>query len=225
MKSVANLLVGYCDGHSHWQIDHFIVGMTGYGHPWGMFQQTLRELRPRETQLQELRAKLRHLTCVIEALSLIKLRHRIPWFDRRRLLKLRQANVVLVGLEKSIDELAYEHGRFHEHADKLSKLFGEITPLKREAYERGWWEHKVKCMAAIDLLTTGRVGSNVLEMAASFPMELREKLLSAIAPPLPDDKGVLDFTNQRELIDWFQRRVNCLEENNANQTNCLPAAL
>jgi hypothetical protein len=77
----------------------------------------------------------------------------------------------------------------------LKKQIGDLTLEKRDKLDCDMWEYKLKEMAAIDYLSSGRLGNVTVEMIAAAPIEMRKKILTFIRPE-----------NQGKLIEWFETK-------------------
>ena len=95
-------------------------------------------------------------------------------------------------LDKNIQDTEREFKRFYQQAVALKEIIGELTPQKRALLDIDMWEFKIKEMAAIDWISTSRLGNNTIEMLMAFPSDRRIGLLSEIK-------------DQSTLIGWYEK--------------------
>lgn len=138
--------------HSPFQIRHFIIGRAGT--PWGQYQQCLREINAR--RMADIGDENRSVNTHEEKKDLIATR------DERS----RELDLFVKLAVQLRDEIIAEHG--------------ELTPETIEALDRDLWMHRLRMMAAMDLIRIGAVGSETLELALSCPIEMRKELVDEI---------------------------------------------
>ncbi len=175
--------------HSEWQMDHFITVRAG-GTEYGCYKQALRELHKRYRGLKGLYVERELLEVDIEEKN--AQHYKTIYDERRRVIKLAQKQMQMEELDHQIRDTEREFKRFYIQATALKKRIGDLTPERRATLDRNMWEHRLKCMAAVDIMTTGRIGQNTIEFAMSIPMEDRVKLVKEIY----DDKG-------KTVVNWF----------------------
>jgi len=176
--------------HSEFQQDYMITTRAG-GTPYGQYKQSLRELFKRYRGLKELYTEKELLQVDIDELSEIKTKNK---FDQRRnQIKRTQKIMNMEDLDKNISDTEREFKRFYQQAAALKTLIGDLTDIKRDILDRDMWEYKIKEMAAIDWITSSRLGQNTVEYLMCAPVEMRKKLLNEIK-------------NQAELIMWYENK-------------------
>lgn len=166
-STLRDLFAAHRPFHSAHQIDHYIIARSG-GTPYGMFKQSVRELKARWSGLcsqyierEELKRKTEH------ASDLERARHAIQ----------------LDGLEGQIRDTEREFRRFYAHATKLKAHLGELTEDRIEALEAEHWMHKLKQQAAMDLLTAGRVQRDTLELLMALDPATRSPIMDLLSSP------------------------------------------
>jgi len=176
--------------HSNFQIDHFIIGQSGT--EYGQYKQVLREVVKRWRGLKQ-QVLLRHET----ELKLRKWEQRLG--EMPDALKAEKANLKIMKFKMALEETdrvlegtRREFLRFLAHAKALKAKIGELTPEKRDQLDADMWEHNLKAMAALDLVTSGRLSEATVRMLRYFPSERRLPLIELLT------------TRQADLIDWYE---------------------
>jgi len=88
---------------------------------------------------------------------------------------------------------------FYEQASAIREALrsqGVCFPLdaaSRDRLDREMWEHQLKCMAASDFMTSGRLGAHTVALLQSCPVEMRRRLA----------ENVLQAERHPELIGWY----------------------
>lgn len=186
LQSLQALLSDHQPCHSDFQMDRFITGRAG-GTVYGQYKQALRELHKRYRGLKDLYAE-REL-CRIDADELAQPPKPCETeFDaRRNKVKLVQKRLTLDELGRSIAETEREFRRFYAQAAALKGSVGELTPERRAQLDREMWAHRLRCMAAVDLLTAGRLGPSTIELLQAVPRGWRKAILAEVS----DQEGAL----------------------------------
>lgn len=188
------LLTDHQHYHSDFQMDHLITIRAGGGTPYGQYKQALRELFKRYRGLKELYSERELLLVDIEELE----SDDSDGFEHRRnQIRLAKKRMELEDLARNIRDTEREFKRFYAQATGLKQQIGELTEERRAKLDREMWRHKIKAMAAVDFLTTGRLGVNTIEFLHSAPKEMRSSLLSEIK-------------DHRSLIAWFESHAQPL---------------
>lgn len=175
-KALQELFETFRPFHSAFQIDHYIVARAG-GTPYGMFKQSVRELRARWQALCDLYIQR-------EKLSRSK--------ASKQVLRRTQEKIRRDELEIQIRDTEREFRRFYAHAVKLKKHLGKLTDERIDELERELWIHRLKQHAALDIISTGRPSREFFELMMALDAETRKPLLDAIST----DDG------RKGLIDW-----------------------
>ena len=178
--------------HSEFQMDTLITVRAG-GDTYGQYKQSLRELYKRYRGLKQLYSERELAQVDIDELSENSSSDKFE--QRRNAINLRTKKLNMDETNKNIEETEREFRRFYLQSCALKAIIGELTPERRDELDRGMWEYKMKEMAAVDFLTTGRLGVNTIEFIGSVPIEMRKNILEKIRP----DK-------QGELIEWFENK-------------------
>lgn len=176
--------------HSEFQQDNFITVRSG-GTEYGQYKQALRELFKRYRGLKELCSEKELLQVDIDELTEKKVKDKYE--KRRNEIKRTQKIMAMEDLDKNIQDTEREFKRFYQQAAALKEKIGELTDVKRDILDRDMWEFKVKEMAALDFVSTGRVSRGTYEMLTSFPKKQRLKLAKEIGKPA-------------ELIEWYESK-------------------
>lgn len=182
--------------HSALQMDSFVTIRSG-GTLYGCYAQALRELNTRTRALRSQYAGLARMLVDID-----------EWengetdteYDRRRnKITAAEHRHALDECRRGIEETEFEFLRFYRQAVSLRDALngqGVIFPLDeqtRERLDREMWEHNLKCTAAVEFMSSGRLGPNTIALLQSLPVEMRQRVATA----------VLGQGDKRELIDWF----------------------
>lgn len=99
------------------------------------------------------------------------------------------ARLTMLPRDRSPD-LLREIRRLWCHAVGLRTEIGPMDAKRRDELDRETWLHRVKCMAAVDIIATGGVSKSTVDMLITIPGELRRGLLA-------------DIRNPAALTDWF----------------------
>lgn len=189
-----DFLQDHQSAHSDFQMDYFITVKSG-GTPYGCYKQALRELSKRTRGIEQLRFDRERLLVDIAELEARQRKWIRGRFARMRdAIDLRQKRSQLAEMDRAIDETRREHDRFLQHAEHYRATVGELTDERRAELDADMWEHRIRCMAALDLMTCGRLQRNTIEFLVSIPREMRQRLV---------ESGLAEGQHQR-LIEWFQ---------------------
>lgn len=178
--------------HSEFQMDALITVRAG-GTVYGQYKQALRELYKRYRGLKQLYSELALSEVDIDEL---KSKYTVDPFEKRRnQINLNTKILNLDEAKKNIEDTEREFKRFYAQAASLKEIIGDLDDEKRDQLDKDMWIFKMKEMAAVDFITTGRLLNNTIEFIAASPIEMRKELLNSIRP----DK-------QGSLIDWFETK-------------------
>ena len=177
MTDVKTLLQDHQLYHSEFQQDYFITVRAG-GTTYGMYKQALRELFKRYRGLKELYTEKELLQVDIDELETLTVDN--EYEQRRNKIKLTQKVMAMEDLERNIHDTEREYKRFWQQADALKQQIGELTDEKRNELDRQMWEYKLKEMAAIDLVSQGRLSNNTYEMLIACPVDMKFRILDDI---------------------------------------------
>lgn len=182
--------------HSDLQIGAFIVDRGGCGHPYGMFNQAMREIAVRvegsalaEENLARLRIKERAAFRASRRWSLTP-----SGRDKRELarLELRALRRQLDGHVREQGERERELRAFVSHATQLLRLLGNLTTTRRAQLDCEYWIHKLRHKLALDILTEGRPSAALLELLPSLPVQMRAEIADHFQPE-----------NWNKAPEWF----------------------
>lgn len=181
--------------HSTWQIDTAITIRSG-GTLYGCYKQAVRELHKRWRGLREL----------YQARSLAVLdideqeeRQNLSFRDcKRRDLRVRELRLGLIETEQVIADTEREFLRFYGQAIACRRALGlsDDEPMPddlRERLDAEMWEHHLKAMAAVDYITTGRLGRSTVELLAACHPDTRQRLAA----------DILDESRHGALVRWY----------------------
>jgi len=180
---LAELLDDHQGLHSSFQIRHFIIrraGLTAYG----MYKQSLRELSSRWKALKG--AVAQHRADAREEEDALVAAIERDDFDHRFADRVR------------------EFCEFYSLAAWLKDQVGELTPTKRDQLELEFWEAQLLKQAALDVVSTGRVGAKTYDNVSVCPVEMRDYLMRQIrtlATSAPD--RVQDLLEPRLALPEF----------------------
>jgi septal ring factor EnvC (AmiA/AmiB activator) len=196
MTDVKILLQDHQLYHSEFQQDYFITVRSG-GTVYGMYKQALRELFKRYRGLKELYTDKELLQVDIDELT--ETHSQNVYEQRRNDIKRTQKIMAMEDLERNIQDTEREYKRFWQQADALKQQIGELTKEKRDMLDREMWEYKLKEMAAIDLVSAGRLSNTTYEMLIACPSDIRGRVLQHIK-------------ESDNLIDWMEVKETILLE-------------
>jgi hypothetical protein len=176
--------------HSTWQIDNAITAKSG-GTLYGCYRQACRETHKRWRGLRDGYYQRR-----IAALDLADLEQQEP--TERRSLDIQRQRLELIEGEQVLRDSEREFLRFAGQALACRRALGlnDEQTMPREMRERldgEFWEYQLRCLAAVDFITTGRLSRNVVELLVSVSGEMRQRLRAAI----------LDTDAHDKLVGWY----------------------
>jgi hypothetical protein len=169
--------------HSTLQMDHFITASTGMT-LYGCYRQSLRELFSRRAALRDSEWQVRKWQRKVE-------QAKSP--EKREYLEAQ-----LVDINHELGELRREFERFEMQARALRAALedeGYSFPLSKEDKDklgREMWVVIIKAAIAVDIMTTGRPGAQVLEKFRCLPAAMKQELWPA-----------LQIENKEWLMNWF----------------------
>lgn len=182
---IESILADHRHFHSTWQIDHAITGRAG-GTLYGCYKQSVRELHKRWRGLREHYANRERLILDIDDIE------RLPEATgndaRRREIDLAEKRLALVESAGVIRDTEREFLRFYGQALACREALGigpdeTLSDERREQLESEFWEHQIRCMAAVDYITTGRLGRGTVELFQCSPPAQRQRLADEILDP------------------------------------------
>jgi hypothetical protein len=195
MIPLSDLFADHQEFHSDLQMDSFITLRSG-GTRYGCYKQALRELTTRKLALIQRYANRDRIVLEIDELHGDCLD---PFQARRNAIDAREKSLMLAECDRVIDDTEREFVRFYQQAAAIREALsaqGVKFPLDGETRYRldcEMWEHQLKCMAAVDFMTCGRLGAQTVGLLQSSPVDMRRRIA--------DD--VLHSERHPELIEWF----------------------
>ncbi len=193
---LSELLLDVRAHHSDLQMDSFITLRTG-GTLFGCYHQALREINTRVSALHSIYHARALRLIEIEKYEAKSIGDDLK--SRRARVKLANARFVFDSNERERVEMEGEFIRFYGQAVAIRAELaaqGVTFPLDAETRYRldaDMWEHRLKGMAAVDFMTTGRLGRSVIEFIQAAPAEMRQRLAGA----------VFDAGKHDELVGWY----------------------
>jgi hypothetical protein len=186
------LLEDHETGMSLFQDNYFVTTKAG-GTLYGQYKQSLRELYRRFRGLRELTFNRKRLEVDIKE-TLWKSKNSKDEFERERSQIDYEEKIVLTEeSDRAIKDTTREFKNFLRQALFLKEKIGTLTDEKKHQLDKEMWKYKLKEMACVDLLSTGRLSNNTIEMANAFEKSDRLKLLNEIK-------------DHENLIEWYENK-------------------
>lgn len=184
--------------HSDVQINVFMIGLAGEGHPWGMYQQCLRELDSRKSRMVGCLHSRRtfELDRVDQEIAVDDANTKPP--GRRRELALARANLELemIALKVSAEDTRIQsilretrviRQRADELLEELQSQMGHpgtaLTADEVTAFDGAFWVHSLKIRAALASLQGQMVPKDIMQIVPLMEGKDRMALRSAITNP------------------------------------------
>lgn len=176
--------------HSDFQMDSLITVRAG-GTLYGCYKQALRELWKRCRGLRELYARESLLRIDLDELASSV---EVDSFElRRRHVQRWEKTFLLAELGKNIEETEREFTRFYAQAIAIKQVIGHIDSARRSILDQEMWEHRLKCAAAVELMSTGKLSAGTIDAIRACPQPIRERLIV----------DVFDRRRHDQLLNWF----------------------
>ena len=189
------LLDDHQTGMSQFQDDYLVTVRAG-GTLYGQYKQALRELYKRFRGLRELTSNNARLQIDIEELELQIKNSDDSFYARRKQIDYKEKIMLMEESQRVIKDTKREFTRFYQQAAYLKGKIGDLTDEKRHQLDMEMWEFKIKEMAVIDWVTSGRIRNNTFEFLHSCPKAMKLKLAASIQ-------------SQDELIEWYDSKEEC----------------
>lgn len=167
----SELLDGYEERHSDFQMWRFIVGLSGVT-AYGMFDQAQRELAVRTEVLRSAMLNL-------EAVNIRTARVCSPWRRAlawirpfgRRILALQVARVAMEreSIVQSLANTKREAIEFERIIRELKEQVGELTPERRKELDEQMWLEKTAQQVALEALSTDTLSVSTLQILTTAP--------------------------------------------------------
>jgi hypothetical protein len=178
---IYELLKDHKGGMTEFQHDRFVTGMAGT--PYGQYRQSLRELNSRFDGLRDGYCELESLQVDIDEQQYI-IDNSDNEFDRRRAeITYKQKMFLLESRKRAITEKEDDALSFYRQAVQLKEQVGNINSDNQEQFNEEYWEHKIKKMAALDLMTNGRLSRSTIETSLALKGDLRKRVLESFDNP------------------------------------------
>jgi hypothetical protein len=182
------LLSDFRPYHSALQMDAFITTQNGMGHPWGMYQQALREINSRKANIATLQDQLE--MCELDIADKVREVEAFAWTRKAKARRAR-ARIELNSLRRKREEYLInqvdatrELKHFVGQGTMLKEhLGGPITEEKREELDRGWWIHRLKVLIAQQVMQQGQVSVDIWEMLPGLPNDVRQQVQECVDEP------------------------------------------
>jgi len=183
--------------HSELQQDHFITRRSG-GTIYGQYKQALRELFKRFRGLKELYYNKEKLIIDTEEMAELVEAEENKFEIRRKNLELEKFKYDMVELNKNIADTEREFKRFYEQAYSLKEIIGDLTDEKRRQLDKDMWIFKLKEMAYVDFISSGRLNENTIAFIHSLEKEDRLVTLAEV-------------TDHDRLFSWYENKDETYE--------------
>jgi hypothetical protein len=197
MIPLSTFLADTNNGHSDFQIDHFITTRSG-GTLYGCYHQACREISSRVSAIVDCLCSIEETEIRIR-ISDEKAEDHIN-ADRRALatIKARRLQFNLKQLEHRLEELRNEFIRFYAQCVTLYQALGfdadRPSPERLAQLEEDRWEHHIRSQIAMELFTQGRPGRNTVEALQSMPPAMRRRIA---------EECLSSEDAQRQCIAWY----------------------
>ena len=191
--NLKQLLDDHQTGMSQFQ-DDFLVTTRAGGTLYGQYKQALRELYKRFRGLRELTSNRARLQIDIEELEFdIKSATGFP--KKRKIVDRKEKIMLMEEANRVVKDTKREFMRFYQQAAYLKEKIGELTDEKRHQLDMKMWEFRIKEMAVIDWVTSGRLRNSTFEFLHACPKDMKARLANAIKRE-----------NQNKLVDWYDTK-------------------
>jgi len=198
MEKLIQLLDDHQTGMSKFQDDYFVTTRAG-GTLYGQYKQALREVYKRFRGLRQQIADNKRLKIDIEELEFDikelkqKITKKAEFQWRKKEIDLQEKTMLTEESERAIADTKREFINFYRQVVYLKEKIGDLTDEKREQLDMEMWLFKIKEMACIDFVTSGRLRNSTFEFLHSLPKELKLKVL----PEIKD---------HNKLVSWYENK-------------------
>ena len=195
MIPLAMLLADHQEFHSELQMDAFITLRSG-GTLYGCYKQALRELSTRKLALIQ---RYGHCELLLIDIEELEMPSGDPRQARRNRVRAVEKRLMIDECRRVIVDTEREFVRFYEQAVAFREALraqGVKFPLDattRNRLDSEMWQHQLKCMAAVDFMTSGRLGAQTIGLFQSCPVEMRRRIAN----------DALHSESHAELVDWY----------------------
>ena len=193
--NLKTLLDDHQTGMSQFQDDYLVTTRAG-GTLYGQYKQALRELYKRFRGLRELTSNNARLQIDIEELE-YKVKYATDNDNQFKVKKnevdLKEKIMLMEESQRAIKDTKREFTRFYQQAAYLKEKIGELTDEKRHQLDMEMWEFKIKEMAVIDWISSGRLRNSTFEFLHACPKEMKMRIAQ-------------ELQNQDKLIEWYDTK-------------------
>lgn len=205
----------HSESHSHTQIDHFMIGGGGEGHPWGMYRQALRELNGRESlmvglkhSLAVLHLDLREQQLKLEGFGDVGLDKSALIARERVELEIEYIEVKIKADEHRESRALFEGNRILDQAVKhmatLREANGwaedyELTAADLHRLDEDFWIHSMRQQCAIHHFLGKPPPVDVIKMLPRLPARMADPIFDALASPARNYGDFKFFATKLEL--------------------------
>ena len=191
--NLKTLLDDHQTGMSQFQDDYLVTTRAG-GTLYGQYKQSLRELYKRFRGLRELTSNNARLQIDIEELEWkIKTEQEKDFKLKRLEVDYKEKVMLMEESQRAISDTKREFMRFYQQAAHLKEKIGDLTDEKRHKLDMEMWEFKIKEMAVIDWISSGRLRNSTFEFLHSCPKEMKTRIAQ-------------ELQNQNKLIEWYDNK-------------------
>lgn len=202
MENLWKLLRDHQTGMSKFQDDYLVTTRAG-GTLYGQYKQSLREVYKRFRGLRQQIANHKRLEIELEELQfeISELEGSVSLKDdftrRKKVVDLQEKTMLMEESNRAISDTKREFINFYRQAMYLKDEVGELTDERRDQLDTEMWLFKIKEMATIDYVTSGKLRNSTFEFLHALPDKLKIKVLPEIKNP-------------EKLIDWYEIKKNVL---------------
>lgn len=189
----------HTEAHSNTQIDFFMLGGGGEGHPWGMYRQALRELNGREGSLRG----IEH-TLALAELELEELEHKranaAPALEGPTSFEPRRLDIQIAHLKRQIAEDKKRAARALREGQRILEQAAlyeariraennwapdyELTEADLHRLDEEFWIHVLRQRCAIHHLQGKPAPVDVVQMLPLLPDRMAKPLREALINPV-----------------------------------------
>jgi len=193
---INEILADHQTGMSKFQDDHLVTVRAG-GTIYGQYKQSLREVYKRIRGVRELSCDMEKLQVEIDEQLFISENETDPFKKRYAEIEYRRKLMQTEESQRVFADTTRELNNFYSQAAYFKEQIGELTPEKREKLDKEMWSFKVREMATIDFITTGRLSNNTYEFLNSLPTDMKVLALGDMKQP---DKMIEHYENREDIL-------------------------
>ena len=208
---------------SGFQIDNFVLAQNG-ATPWGVYRQSLRELKSRWDSIRLLSAKLKCLKLQKAKLSDTSALIDADQFGLMRIDSTEdpivedvRLSIAIEDCEKHLSDTKREFMRFYAHATWYKAHFGSLTEEDIERLEAEEWIAKLKRKVAIEIVVHKQVSEPTLDAVLALEEEHKESLIKFAGESLGDRIGLIAWLKKHSCPLRMAPGTNLEEAKNALQ--------